>query len=170
MPLCLTCDLLHLKKVRHTADRFWLLAPLLQCWANSHVLPLHFLLGSAYTGIKSSVHLEIASRKQFCQLSYSLSSLFISYLSGPKSLPQVDRHTVYSIITNFMRTREEGKRQGSLGNLKSEHVLSPQYQDSFQPGGIYKSQHSERNDKGKLGVYSLPTKVKEWQLFKFLPL
>uniref|UniRef100_A0A8C9MEF2 MMS19 nucleotide excision repair protein n=1 Tax=Panthera tigris altaica TaxID=74533 RepID=A0A8C9MEF2_PANTA len=31
-----------------------------------------------------------------------------------QSLPQVDRHTVYSIITNFMRTREEGKRQGSL--------------------------------------------------------
>uniref|UniRef100_A0A8C6EDL3 MMS19 nucleotide excision repair protein n=1 Tax=Moschus moschiferus TaxID=68415 RepID=A0A8C6EDL3_MOSMO len=25
-----------------------------------------------------------------------------------QSLPQVDRHTVYSIITNFMRTREEG--------------------------------------------------------------
>lgn len=124
MPLCLTCVLLNLKEVRHTADRFWLLAPLPYSWANSHILSLHFLFGSPYTGI-STVHLEIVEQ----EVVLSAEAFFEDFLSlfplsaTPKSLPQVDRHTVYSIITNFMRTREEGKRQSSLGDLKSEHIL-----------------------------------------------
>ena len=86
---------------------------------------LYLSSGSSYTVIKSTAFLEIV--KQGVVLSAELffeHSLYLFLVSPTsKSLPQVDRHTVYSIITNFMQTREEGKRQVSLGNLKIEHIL-----------------------------------------------
>lgn len=47
MQLRLTSVLLHLKKVRHIGDRFWLLVPLLDYWA----IAIRFLC------VSSEVHL-----------------------------------------------------------------------------------------------------------------
>lgn len=160
MPLCLTCVFLHQRKVRHSADSFWFSLPLLDCWANSHILSLHFFLGSSYTGIKSTVHLEIVTQEVVLSAKVFFGHfLYLLPVSPIKSLPQVDRHTVYSIITNFMRTREEGKRQGSLANLESEHILfSPITRTHLSQGVIEKSLYSERIIQGNWGSTHSPGK------------
>lgn len=79
----------------------------------------------------------------------------LSFFPTLKSLLQVDRHTVFSIITNFMRSREEGERWDYLRSLKSERLFSPCPQT--RKGGLCSGEYVKdlrlRNDKGLVQTF-----------------